>query len=206
MMRTALLMAAMCVPAFAADPHMTAEERTKVIHWLEESRKEFLASIDGVTAEQWKWKPAPERWSVGETAEHIVLAEAMLFGNVEKAMASPPNPAWEEKTKGKTEFIERVMAPRLGKATAPEPIVPSGKLTQAEVREKFLAKRAEIEMFAAQTNGALKEHTVEHPFPVFNTLNAYQWLIYIPLHTMRHDKQIAEVKATAGYPKNVSNP
>ena len=182
MMRTALLMAAMCVPAFAADPHMTAEERTKVIHWLEESRKEFLASIDGVTA------------------------EAMLFGNVEKAMASPPNPAWEEKTKGKTEFIERVMAPRLGKATAPEPIVPSGKLTQAEVREKFLAKRAEIEMFAAQTNGALKEHTVEHPFPVFNTLNAYQWLIYIPLHTMRHDKQIAEVKATAGYPKNVSNP
>jgi hypothetical protein len=46
----------------------------------------------------------------------------------------------------------------------------------------------------------LKQYTVEHPFPVFGTLNAYQWLIYVPLHTMRHDKQIAEVKATAGYP------
>jgi hypothetical protein len=194
------LVAAMCLPMWAADAHMTAEDRAKALKYLEESRKEFLAAIDGVTAEQWKWKPAPERWSVGETAEHIVLAEELLFGNVKKAIASPPNPEWEEKTKGKTEFIERVMAPRLGKATAPEPIVPGGKMTQAEVRERFLKQREEIEKFARETQVALKEFTVEHPFAVFNTLNAYQWLIYAPLHTERHDKQIAEVKATAGYP------
>ena len=191
----------MCLPLGAADAHMTAEERTKTMNWMEESRKEFLAAIDGVSAEQWKWKSAPERWSVGETAEHIVLAEAALFANVQKAISSPPNPAWEEKTKGKTEFIERVMAPRLGKATAPDPIVPQGKLTQTEVRERFLKQRAEIEKFAQETTVELKQYTVEHPFAVFNTLNAYQWLIYIPLHTERHDKQIAEVKATAGYPK-----
>ena len=194
------LFAAMCLPIWAADAHITTDERTKAMTYLDESRKEFLASIDGVTEEQWKWKPAPERWSVGETAEHIVLAEALLFGNVQKAVASPPNPAWEEKTKGKTEFIERVMAPRLGKATAPEPIVPSGKMTQAEVRETFLKQRVEIEKFAKETQVALREYTVEHPFPIFNTLNAYQWLIYGPLHTERHCKQIAEVKATAGYP------
>jgi hypothetical protein len=205
-MRRVALLALMCLPLCAADAHMTAEERMKVIGYLEESRKEFLAAIDGVTEEQWKWKPAPERWSVGETAEHIVLAEALLFGNVQKAIASPPNPAWEEKTKGKTEFIEKVMAPRLGKATAPEPIVPSGKMTQRQVRETFLKQREEIEKFARETEVALKEYTVEHPFAVFNTLNAYQWLIYAPLHTERHDKQIAEVKATQGYPKNVSNP
>jgi hypothetical protein len=32
----------------------------------------------------------------------------------------------------------------------------------------------------------------EHPFPVFNMLNAYQWLLYIPLHNARHNRQIAE--------------
>jgi hypothetical protein len=85
-MRQVALLSMMCVyPLCAADAHMTAEERMKVKSWLEESRREFLAAIDGVTVEQWKWKPAPERWSVGETAEHIVLAEALLFGNVEKA-------------------------------------------------------------------------------------------------------------------------
>jgi hypothetical protein len=200
-MRQIALLSVLCVPLFGADAHMTAEERTKVMNWMEESRQEFLAAIDGVTAEQWKWKSAPERWSVGETAEHIVLAEAALFANVQKAISSPPNPDWEEKTKGKTEFIERVMAPRLGKATAPDPIVPQGKLTQTEVRERFLKQRVQIEKFAQETTVELKQYTVEHPFAVFNTLNAYQWLIYIPLHTERHDKQIAEVKATAGYPK-----
>ena len=45
----------------------------------------------------------------------------------------------------------------------------------------------------------MKQHTLDNAF--FGTLNGYQWLIYAPLHTMRHDKQIAEVKGTAGYPK-----
>jgi len=201
MKRLALLSLISCFGLYAADAHMTSEDRTKVLHWLEESHQEFLASIDGVSEEQWKWKPAPERWSVGETAEHIVLAEAMLFENVRKAMSSPTNPAWEEQTKGKTEFIVQVMAPRLGKAQAPEPIVPRNGLTLAQVKERFEQQRAEIVKFASDTNLALKEHTVVHPFPVFGTLNAYQWLIYVPLHTERHDKQIAEVKATAGYPK-----
>jgi len=201
MKRLALLCLVCSLPLAAADAHMTADERAQVLNWLQESRTEFLAAIDGVTPEQWKWKPTPERWSVGETAEHIVLAEGLLFGNVRKAVAAPVNPAWEEKTKGKTEFIERVVAPRVGKAQAPEPIVPTGNLTPEEVKAKFEVQRAEIVKLAADTQVAIKEHTLDHPFPVFGTLNAYQWLIYIPLHTERHDKQIAEVKANAGYPK-----
>ena len=39
-----------------------------------------------------------------------------------------------------------------------------------------------------------------HPFPVFGPLNAYDWLIYVPLHTIRHSRQIVEVQQTAGYP------
>jgi hypothetical protein len=58
----------------------------------------------------------------------------------------------------------------------------------------------EILQFARENTMAVKEHTLPHPFPIFGTLNAYQWLIYVPLHTIRHDKQIAEVKATSGYP------
>ena len=203
-MKSLALLAALaaCLPVFAADPHMTAAERTQVLNWLDESHKEFFASIDGVSDAQWKWKPAPERWSVGETAEHIVLAEAMLFDFAQKAMASPPNPAWEDQTKGKAEFIIRVMPSRQGKAIAPEPIVPRYGLTRAQIKERFEQQRIAILKFATDPQLALKEHTADHPFPVFGTLNAYQWLIYVPLHTIRHDKQIAEVKATPGYPGN----
>ena len=55
--------------------------------------------------------------------------------------------------------------------------------------------------FAEETELPLKAHTFDHPFPIFSTLNAYQWLIYIPLHNVRHNKQIAEVRANANFPK-----
>lgn len=197
---TTALVASLSVTLRAADPHMSSEERTQVLKWLDESHKEFFAAIDGVSDAQWKWKPAAERWSVGETAQHIVLAEAMLFAVVQKAMAAPLNPAWEDQTKGKTEFIVQVLPSRQGKATAPEAIVPREGLTRAQVKERFEKQRIEIVKFASETRLAIKEHTAVNPFPVFGTLNAYQWLIYVPLHTMRHDKQIAEVKATSGYP------
>ena len=186
-------------PLLAADVSMTAQERANALKWLEESRTEFLAAITGLSEEQWKWKSTPDRWSVGEVAEHIVLAEGGQFANVNKALSSAPDPDWEAKTKGKTEGLVAVLAPRLGRVQAAEELVPKGRMNQAETKERFLRQRAEIVKFATESNAPLKQGIVENAF--FGSLNGYHWLIYIPLHTMRHDKQIAEVKATAGYPK-----
>ncbi|MDQ2944872.1 MAG: DinB family protein [Acidobacteriota bacterium] len=133
-------------------------------------------------------------------AEHIMLAEALLFGQVQQAMASPANPDWEKKTAGKTAFLERVMVDRSHKAIAPEHIRPQG-LPRNDVIRRYQEGRAKTLAFAQETDAPLKEHTAEHPFPVFNTLNAYQWLLYIPLHDQRHDQQIAEVKSSPSYPK-----
>jgi hypothetical protein len=196
---TVLIMAA-SINAWAADPALTADERAHVVKLLQDSRAEFLSYIRDVTPEQWTWKAAPDRWSVGETAEHIVLAESLLFSKVKEAVAAPANPEWEKKTAGKTQFLEKVMVDRSHKATAPEQIRPQG-MTREEVIRRFQEVRGETLKFAQETQVPLKEHTAEHAFKVFNTLNAYQWLIYVPLHNMRHDMQIAEVKATAGFPK-----
>ena len=92
----------------------------------------------------------------------------------ERALAAPPNPDWEAKTRGKTEFIEKVMVDRSHKAQAPEQIVPHGKLTHEEVIQRYKAGRAKTLKFAEETVLPLKEHTADHPFPVFGTLNAYQ--------------------------------
>jgi hypothetical protein len=185
----------------ASDANITTAERAHAIQLLQDSQREFLSLVEGLSEAQWNYKPGPDRWSVGETAEHIVLAEGGLFGGVQRAVAAPPNPDWETKTRGKTEFIEKVMVDRSHKAQAPEQIVPHGKLSHEEVIERYKIVRAKTLKFAEETDVALKEHTAEHPFPVFGTLSAYQWLIYIPLHNMRHDQQIAEVKASPGFPK-----
>lgn len=165
-------------PVWAADAAMTPKERADALKWLEESRSEFLASIDGLSEAQWKWKPAPDRRSVGEVAEHIVLAEAGQFANVKKALASAPDPDWEVKTKGKTERLVAVLAPRRGRAQAPEAIVPKGGVTQAEARDRFLRQRVEIVKFAMESTAPLKQGIVENPF--FGPLNGYHWLISSP--------------------------
>jgi len=201
-MKTALALFALTFLLQAADPALTPAERAHAIKLLQDSQKEYLSYISDLTEEQWRYKAAPDRWSIAETAEHIVLAEAALFNGVKGALASPPNPEWETATKGKTEFLEKVMVDRSHKATAPEGIVPGGKWTRDETIAKYKEARGGTLKFIEETQIPLKEHTFQHPFPVFGVLNAYQWLIYIPLHNMRHDQQIAEVKASPGFPKN----
>jgi hypothetical protein len=193
---------ALCLPALAADPQMTVAERAKLTGYLRDSQKEFLSYVEGVSEAQWKWKSAPDRWSVGETAEHIVLAESFLFDMAKKAMATDPNPDWEARTKGKTELLERALPDRSHKVQAPEPITPEHlTLTREQVIARFRELRAKTIEFAETTQLPLKEHTTAGPFPVFDPLNAYQFLLYIPLHNIRHNQQLAEVKATPGYPK-----
>lgn len=199
-MKTFIAACVSAVLAHAADPHMTPQERSQLIQDLKDSQKEFVAAVSSLSDDQWKWKPAPARWSVGECAEHILLSESALFAKVQEALKNPASADWETRTAGKTELLLNVMAQRRGKAQAPEEIVPSGKMPREEIMQRFAEVRARTLKFAEETELPLKEHITVHPFPIFNPLNAYQWTLYIPLHNMRHDKQIEEVKSTPGFP------
>ena len=53
---------------------------------------------------------------------------------------------------------------------------------------------------AETTAAQVKMHTLDHHRPMFGTLNAFQWLLYIPLHNQRHIEQIAEIQAAPDYP------
>jgi hypothetical protein len=186
----------------AADAKMTEEERAKVVKSLLDTQKELMDMIVNLTDEQWNFRPAPFKWTVGQTAEHIALGEGLLFGQVERTMAAPVNPDWEAKTAKKEGLILGPVAMRGGKAQAPDPIQPIGKnMSRAEIMKLLKEGREKSLKFAKETNGDLKSHTTEHPFPVFGTLNAYQWLLYVPAHNARHNKQIAEIKANPNFPR-----
>jgi len=118
----------------APDPALTDEQRQHAIQLLEDSRNEFLASVDGLNDAQWNFKPAPDQWSIGEIAEHLALAERLLFSRVRKAK---PNPDWETKTAAKTAFLERALVARENNAGAPDILTPHGNFTRAETMELY---------------------------------------------------------------------
>lgn len=187
-------------PAMQAsqDTKITAAERAELIELLEKSEREFMQAIDGLSDAQWTFKPAPERWSVGEVAEHIVLADAMLFDGATKMIRGAPDPAWN-KTLVKTDTLRRALPDRSRKVDAPAAIQPKHDMTRQQIIARFKEQRARALAFARDTDAALKAYTSANPF--FGPLNAHQWLLYIPLHHLRHNQQIAEVKASPDFPK-----
>jgi hypothetical protein len=180
---------------------MSKDERAKAVKLILDSRKDFLAAVEKLTDAQWNYRPSPFKWSVALTAEHIALTQERLFGLIQLSLSQKPNPDWEAKTAGKEQVLERILPSRTGRAQAPGEVRPTGKLSRAEVMESFNKGYDKVLAFAEKTDQPLKAHTYDNPFPVFGTLNAYDWLLYIPFHTTRHLKQIEEIKASAGYPK-----
>jgi len=186
----------------AGDGRLTAEEKAKTIKALHDSQNELMGYIEKLTDQQWNFRPVPFKWTVGETAEHIALAEGLLFSAMERAIAEPINPNWETETANKEAILDGLLAGRKGKANSPEPIQPlKKKMSRAEIMTLLKEGRAKTLKFTEGTDFPLKAHTLKHPFPVFGTLNAYQWLLYIPAHNLRHNKQIVEIMSNPAFPK-----
>ncbi len=186
-------------------PKLTDDEFAELIKSHDQSLTMLLGLISGLSDEQWTFKQNPKRWSVGECTEHIVRSERALFQNAVKAMENPVDPEWYARTKGKASFIRRVIPNRnpggVGGAQAPLEIQPTEKWGRAKAIEEFYKIHGEVRAYIETMPREIKNHTVKHPFPIFNWLNAHDWLLYLPLHTERHCKQIIEVQADPKYPK-----
>lgn len=180
---------------------LTPEERTKAIEYLKQTQKEFLASIDGVSEAQWKFKPAPDRWSIAETAEHIAVAEQTIWELVTgKIMKSPAAPEKKAEVKGKEEIILTKIPDRSRKAQAPEQLKPTGRFPdRAALVKDFEATRAKEIAYVTDTKEDLRSHFEDHP--AIKTMDAWQWLLFNGAHCKRHTAQILEVKADPNYPK-----
>src|ERR1700691_5998754 len=186
-------------PAFAADGSMTPAERAYLLEQLETSKKDMLASIQGLSAAQWTFKPAPEVWSVQECAEHIILAENYIFGGAQQILKSP---AVDRPALSNEEVDRKIVAgvqDRSHKVKAPEAIVPSGKFaTPEDAAREFSARRDKTIAYVTTTNDELRVHVGPGPA---GPMDAYQFLLLLAPHSARHTAQIREVESNAGYPK-----
>ena len=181
---------------------LTKDDRDRAVEYLKQTQKDFLASIAGVSEAQWKFKAAPDRWSIAETAEHIAVTEQMIWDLVSgKIMKSAPAPEKRAEAQGKDEIILTKIPDRSRKAQAPEQLKPTGKwATQAALMKDFEATRGKEIAFVTETKEDLRNYFEEHPF--LKTMDAYQWLIFNGAHCKRHTAQILEVKADPNYPKS----
>ena len=182
--------------ALAADVPVNPDRAQRLAE-LQRTRDAFLASVSGLTEAQWNFKPAPDRWSIAECAEHITAAESLIRGLVEKTLAQPAPETAEPANHD--EKILKLVVDRSSKFKAPEPLIPTQRY------ESPAATLAEFEKQRAQTialaGGSGEFRLLTSQNPVFGRLDAHGWILFLSAHSERHTRQIEEVKASEGYPK-----
>ena len=177
---------------------LTKAERERLVNHLQKTRQFLLDEVAGLSEAQANFKPAEDRWSIAECAEHITLSEDFLRGAVGQAMQAPAAPERKEELKGKEDQVLQFVTDRSQKFQAPEPLRPTGRWDSLEaIIEVFKASRKKTLDYAHSTPEDLRSHIVDFPT---GDMDAYQFLLFLSGHTERHTLQIQEVKAHSDFP------
>jgi hypothetical protein len=174
---------------------LTSQEREALVKDLEQTRSAFLAAVQGLSEAQFRFKPAPERWSIAEVAEHIAVSEERIAANVtDKIMRTATAPEVLAAVQHDDERISRLVHDRTNRRQAPEMLRPTGRFPSLqEVQAAFGQSRDKTVAYVQTTQDDLRGHAGTHP--ALKALDGYQWLLLLSAHCARHTEQIEEVKA-----------
>jgi hypothetical protein len=128
-----------------------------------------------------------------------VLAEGYIFARSQKVLATPEVPRPEKSNAEVYQMIVAGVTDRSKKASAPEPLVPSGKFATPEDAAKAFTEARDKSIAYAKTSDAdLRTHVAPGPA---GPMDAYQFLLLMASHSARHTLQIREVEADPNFPK-----
>jgi DinB superfamily len=187
------------LPSMPVTGPVTEAERTYAVELLRNTQIALRQAVVGLTDGQLAYRPAPDRWSVADCAEHIVLVEQSIFDRIRSGMDAPAEPERRAEIRiGDVDVIKAIRT-RSVQVPAPEPFVPTGRFGNlAATMTVFNEQREAAIAYAETVEGDLRTHYFRH-FRL-GTLDAYQALLLLASHGERHRKQIEEVKTDAGFP------
>jgi DinB superfamily len=171
---------------------LTEKERETALGLLTRSRSVVIDAVDGVSDEQARWKPGPDRWSILEYVEHLAVGEDALVALVKRILDSPAQPETEEARREREKKVRETVIPR-GANQAPERMKPAGRFASLQkALDAFLAARERTLDYARTTTEDLRSHFAPHP--VLGPLDGYQWLAGNARHAETHAKHILEIR------------
>jgi hypothetical protein len=178
---------------------MKAQERQVVLEQLEASEARVLEVIAGLTPAQWEFREMPERWSIAENVEHLVVFEGFIRSAIAKTLEGAAEPGKKADVGAKEPSVLGIANGRSNKLIAREVVRPTGRWPDRNQLVLELQKtRAVTVAFAAETEAKLRDHFFPHIS--LGDLDCYQWLMVLGQHSTRHTFQIEEIKAHPAFP------
>ena len=170
-----------------------------IIENLARAQRELLRIADTIPRDHWKTRPAEGRWSAGELICHLSAVERFILTRADKLLQNPPKPV---------PFYKRFHVPtviveaRVIRRKAPGAVEPRMGGEKEDMVAELRRVRERTLAFIEETKVRdLSKYNMPHPF--LGTLNAYDWLLFIASHQIRHGKQMREIADSL--PKTVTS-
>lgn len=165
------------------------------------ARRQVVSAVSGLTTEQGAFKPAPDRWSVQEVVEHLVLAEQAGIHRVWQAADGlrRGQPVWTGEPVHRRLSIEEIIA-RTWKAKeqAPPNATPQAGGPLAYWVACLQACQPMLEALGESLRGLDLSQGI-FPHYLSGPLDARQRLEFLRFHLDRHLRQIETIKAEPAF-------
>jgi hypothetical protein len=191
--------------AAASEQKLTAQELDQARRFLAQTRNAVVGATKGLLDAQWTFKPAPDRWSIAENLDHIVVVQERVLGPILEQLADAPAPPADRDNEQIDKIVINQFSTRLDKFKAPEFVHPAEQIDPSELLNRLASNYARLAE-CLESRPGLRQHIVPAaPLKAvskgaFETMDGYQWILAAAAHTERHAKQMLEVMAAPGYP------
>lgn len=175
---------------------ITSTDRQQLLDMLTASAARFQTATRGLTEAQWNHRPAPEKWSPADIAEHLALSEEVMPRLARKSLAEPESTRDGGLVREQDAEIIESMQDDAWHGKTTEALQPKRNFASgAAAAGTFLERRARTMDYVRNTDDPLREHTFPHP--AYGPLDGFQWLLMLAHHSDRHVRQIERAAALA---------
>lgn len=174
---------------------MTQRDREHVVAHHEMTSKWLVDEVVGLSPAQLNFRMTPDRWTVAEVVQHLVLGEPTYWKLFQDGMKQSSQKLQQPASDADVLWygIDRTRHQK----TAPYEDPKGESIDLPKALAAFEKLHTSMLEYARSTDEDLRAHTV----PEWG-VDAYQCLVEISAHTQRHILQIREIKTANGFPKH----
>lgn len=177
----------------------------EAVREIERVTADVKQEFGSLTSAQLNWKPAPDRWSVGECLEHLIAANSQYFGIVEAILAGKYSKPFFGRIPGYPGMCGRMLVDAVSPQTARKVktvsvFEPERSTVDADEVTRFAAHQGELLGCIRKSERLDLDETIiaspATPVIVYSLLDAWR---LIAAHEVRHLGQARNVAANEGF-------
>jgi DinB family protein len=185
--------------------HEILEWKTAVLKviWAENTaaREALCEQVKNLTEAQLSFRPAPDKWSIGEILDHLCLAEQSISRTLSKMLQVAAGRGLIQEARTAEDVPHHIDLEIYNQAvTAPDSVLPSPERPLDQLLSSLGESRDRLLEVARRVDGRMVTNVAIRHFQL-GELGFYQWLALEAAHESKHLAQICRIKSQPGFPQ-----